>query len=317
MPDSRSLPARHLPRLCFGTVQLGMPYGAANRTGLPSEAEAQALIREALERGVTLFDTAQAYGEAEMRLGGMHATIAAHGAEVITKLAPLVLDEGEAISGLEARVEAHIHASRRRLQLEVLPYVLLHRVAHLTEYGGCIWRRLLALQAQGFIGRLGVSVATPAEVVEAISMPEVTCVQVPFHILDGRMARTGALTALAKRPDVLVFVRSVFLQGVLAQPAEQWPMLPAAKASQMAALLDGWVKEFGRESRADLCLAYTRAQGWVDVIVLGMETQAQLRQNVALFETAPLDRYACEAIAARVPDLPEDFLNPALWRKGE
>ena len=86
MRASPSLSAR--PQLCLGTVQLGMAYGVANRDGMPGEAQARQLISEALEGGITLFDTAQAYGEAEARLGAMAEAIGAHGGQVITKLSP-------------------------------------------------------------------------------------------------------------------------------------------------------------------------------------------------------------------------------------
>lgn len=315
MPAFRELHDRSA-RLCFGAAQIGMAYGAANNTGMPGEAEAEALIREALSSGITLFDTAQAYGKSEARLGHMHKAMAAHGATIITKLAPLVLEDGETLEALEARVEAHIMASCARLQLTALPCVLLHRATHLQQYEGRIWKRLLELQAAGLIGRLGVSVSTPDEVKMALGVPGVACVQLPFNIVDGRWEREGVVALLKERRDVLVCVRSVLLQGVLMQEAEAWPMANA-QAKDVAALLDGFVLAYGRESRADLCVAYVRGQSWIDVVVLGMEHMHQLRQNVALFETAALDAEACAEIAARMPVLPEAFLNPALWPKKE
>ncbi len=298
----------HTPRLCFGTVQLGMPYGAANQTGMPSEQEAETLIREALVRGITLFDTAQAYGESESRLGAMHRPMAAHGASVITKLANLPAD----ITHVETWVWEQVQQSCERLQLPSLPYLLLHRAEYLQH--ARLWQALVALQAQGRIGRLGVSVSTPEEARMALNVPEVRCVQVPFNILDTRLAQSGMADLFMQRRDVLVMVRSVFLQGVLTQAPSAWP-IGLGMAENLSALLDGWVGAFGRESRADLCLAYARAQGWVDVVVLGMETLAQLHHNVALFETAALPADACAHIAAGTPELPESFLNPALWKK--
>jgi NAD(P)-dependent dehydrogenase (short-subunit alcohol dehydrogenase family) len=44
--------------LVVGSVQLGLPYGVANRTGKPSRAAALQLVRRAADAGVQTFDTA-------------------------------------------------------------------------------------------------------------------------------------------------------------------------------------------------------------------------------------------------------------------
>ena len=317
MPHFSPFSDDHSIRLCFGTAQLGMPYGAANRTGMPTRPESQRLISEALAHGVTLFDTAQAYGEAEARLGEMQSSIAAQGASIITKLAPLQMEDGESFVQLEAKVEASIRESMHKLQVLQLPYVLLHRAEHVHAYGGGILNSLLRLQSEGVIDRLGVSVSTTEELRMVLATDGVTCIQVPFNIVDTRWARAGLIALLSERRDVLVCVRSVFLQGVLTQPAAYWPVLPSGQASEIAGLLDEYVARFGRESRADLACAYVRAQGWIDVAVLGMENMAQLRHNVALFENDVLSDEACAMIEAQMPALPEAFLNPAYWPKKE
>lgn len=43
--------------LALGTVQLGLPYGAANATGMPTEDEAVAMVTAAVAGGVTSLDT--------------------------------------------------------------------------------------------------------------------------------------------------------------------------------------------------------------------------------------------------------------------
>ncbi len=317
MYHTDSMPKRKTAQLCLGTAQLGMAYGAANRAGMPSDAEAAALVMDALDSGIRLFDTAQAYGEAEARLGVMHDTLSAHKAEVITKLAPVRLEAGENPAALAARVEGLILRSCERLRMAALPYVLLHRAEHLQVYEGRIWQELLRLQREGRIGRLGVSVASAQELRMALDTAGVTCVQVPFNMVDSRLASAGMIATLAQRRDVLVCVRSIFLQGVLSLPAAHWPVLPAAQASEVAGLLDEFVARFGRESRADLACAYVRAQEWIDVAVVGMENGAQLRHNVALFASKPLSEGEMREVEAAMPALPEAFLNPALWPKKE
>lgn len=305
MFSSRIKHGHAISSLCLGTVQLGMPYGAANATGMPDEAQAVQLLRCAAQHGVTLLDTARAYGLSEQRIG---AALPA-GMTVITKCDPLyACGDHTPVRDIAAAVENSVQASCAALNLEVLPYVLLHRPEHLALAGGVVWRTLLA-HAQ--VWRVGVSVASPQEALAAIAMPDISAMQLPFHILDGRWGEVAR--ALKARPDMLVLARSSLLQGVLTLPPARWPVLAQGQAEALCGQLDAWAKAFGREGRVDLCLSYVRAQGWIDSIVLGMETVAQLEANVALFSRPPLDADACARIERERPALEDVFLNPANW----
>ena len=56
-------------KLALGTVQFGMPYGVANKSGQVTRAEAKLMLRLASENGIDNIDTALAYGETEKYLG--------------------------------------------------------------------------------------------------------------------------------------------------------------------------------------------------------------------------------------------------------
>ena len=47
--------------LALGTVQLGLPYGAANTTGMPTEEQAVEIVCTAVAAGVRSLDTAHGY----------------------------------------------------------------------------------------------------------------------------------------------------------------------------------------------------------------------------------------------------------------
>jgi aryl-alcohol dehydrogenase-like predicted oxidoreductase len=57
-----------MAELALGTVQLGLPYGAANSTGMPTEEEAVAIVREAVAGGVRELDTAHGYVKSATRM---------------------------------------------------------------------------------------------------------------------------------------------------------------------------------------------------------------------------------------------------------
>ncbi len=305
---------RHLSRLQLGCAQLGMDYGIANRQGLPTDEQARDLLQTAIEHGISHADTARDYGEAESRIGALTPPGDVHRLIVITKLSHLPgLQERADPEQVRASVDASVFRSCRELRQHRLPILLLHRWAHHGQWGGRVWGRLLELQAEGVIGELGVSVYNPEEAMAACAEPAIKHLQLPFNVLDRRWLENDIQSALRNRPDLLAHGRSALLQGLLPLPAERWPIVAGTDPSAITRALDRLVKALGRSSRTDLCLAYARAQDWLDSIVLGAETHAQLVQNIALFNRPPLDVAQCARLTAELPGGPPALINPALW----
>src|SRR5262249_44834810 len=105
-------------------------------------------------------------------------------------------------------------------------------------------------------------------------------------------------------------------QGILAsEDATVWPKIDDVYPSELLRMISAFARGFGRESAADLCLAYARGQDWIDGVVVGMETEEQLDTNLRLSVLRPLPRHDCEEIEALMPRVPTQLLNPALWPK--
>ncbi len=298
--------------LIVGSVQLGLAYGAANRTGKPDRQTALRLVRRAVDAGVGGFDTARAYGDSEDRLGE-----ALKGLRIptVTKLSPLNdLAADASPETIAAAVDASIATSLAALQRDRLDCLLLHRAVQLTAFDGAVWKRLEHHLAKGTVGKLGVSVQSPAEALSALSCDNVRHIQLPFNILDWRWAEAGAIEAIRGKRSVTVHARSVLLQGVLASgDPSVWPRVEGADARALIGWLNETVGKFGRQSVADLCLAYVRAQDWIDGVVIGMETEEQLEANLRLSTNPPLALADCAAIEATRPRVPEPLLDPARW----
>jgi spore coat polysaccharide biosynthesis protein SpsF len=295
------------PHLVLGTVQLGLPYGIANTTGMPSDTAASGLVAAAVAAGIRDVDTARAYGVAEERVGAALAGV--DGVTIVTKLAPLA-EAGSREQAL-AKAAASLTASRKALRRDRLDVLLLHDAWDRTAFGGAVWDWLRGERDAGRIGRIGVSVHTTAEAEAALADADVTQIQLPYNLIDTRWERLRA--TFGTRADVTVHVRSVYLQGLLANPAAPWPAFAGVDTVALRALLARLVSTFGRQSLADLSLAFVRAQDFVDGIVLGMERREQLAANLALFATPPLDAAQCRLVRDALPPLPDAFLDPAQW----
>lgn len=298
----------------LGSVQLGVPYGATNKTGMPSRRAALKLVRHAMESGIRQFDTARAYGEAESRLG---EALSGSKAFTVTKLSPLSeLTPDSTRHDVIAAVEASVNESCQALRRDRLDTLLLHRCAHMTAYDGAIWRRLIEYVQQGKIQRLGVSVQSPAEARQALASYHVVHIQMPFNILDWRWRDAGIINQMARRRNLTVHARSVFLQGLLAtEDPTSWPQIDGVDPEQILSMIRSLADEIGRESAADLCLAYARGQEFIDGVVVGMETPEQLDANLRLSIKRPLTMEECRLVDNCMPRVPEQLLNPALWPK--
>ncbi len=298
----------------LGSVQLGLAYGIANKTGKPSREAALALVRRAAASGIVQFDTARAYGDSEERLG---EALSGSKALTLTKLSPLAdLPADASRESIRDAVDASIAQSCAALGREKLQCLLLHRASHMSDHNGVIWQRLLEHLRDGTVERLGVSVQSPQEALEALAKPDVRHIQMPFNLLDWRWREAGVVARCGRRPDVTVHARSVFLQGLLTSPDPAiWPHIEGVDPVQVLKIIEELAHTLGRESLADLCLAYVRGQDFIDGVVIGLETEDQLDLNLRLVVKHPLSPDECAMVESRVPRLPEQLLNPALWPK--
>lgn len=304
-----------VPEFTLGTVQLGLAYGIANKTGMPSRDAALQIVRQAIEHGVRSLDTARAYGEAESRVGEALDGVAAEGVRVVTKLGrldDLAPDAPE--PAVRLAVEESVGRSREELRFSRLQTLLLHNWAHRFSHGGAVWRRLLEMQSEGEIEVLGASVYSPDEAVVALNDPTIGHLQIPFNMLDWRWKAAGVDALALRRKDVCIHARSALLQGLLSADRSTWARVPGAEPERWLGKLERLAVEFGREDRADLCFAYVRSQPWIASTVVGVETMAQLDTNLRLFTNPLLTLEQCDRAEQELAGASEDLLNPSRWK---
>jgi aryl-alcohol dehydrogenase-like predicted oxidoreductase len=269
------------------------------------------LVHRAADSGIAEFDTARGYGDSEDRLG---EALTGRTARIITKLSPLGdLPANASRDGVRDAVNRSVAESLAALRQDSLACVLGHRGAHLTAFGGAVWERLTELKSSGVIRMLGVSVQSPAEALAALEHPNVEHIQLPFNVLDWRWQAAGIPERVRSR-NVTIHARSVFLQGLLAtNDSAAWPAVPGVDPNNVIEWLNTQCDEFLRVNTADLCLAYVRAQNWIDGAVVGVETEEQLEANLRLWENPPLTPQECGALEHTRPHMQAEILDPARW----
>jgi len=175
-----------------------------------------------------------------------------------------------------------------------------------------VWERLLELREEGVIGTLGTSVSSPPEALDALGDRNVGHIQLPYNLLDWRWNSGSFLEAREKRVDVSIHARSVYLQGILVSDASAWPR-GLVNSDEWIGRLDQAVGELKRTSRADLCMAYVTGAPWATTVLVGNETERQLRDNLSLASRRPLGADERTYVQVHLGRAPEHLLNPAMW----
>lgn len=297
----RRFGGHELSALMPGTVQFGLDYGVANVTGKPDQATVNRMLATAFEAGVNALDTASMYNQAEAVLGCALADLGVRDRIfIVSKARPR-----EGVAGTpEEQITAAVERSLRVLGVERIGLYLLHGYQALP-YVGALHRKREA----GDIGAVGVSVYSVEEALGAIAAPGVDAVQHPLSMLDQRFLRAG-VPERAAEAGVAIFARSVFLQGVVTMAIPDLPE-PIAEVGKTLARLRELAGELTIE---EMAIRYAASLAGVTGVVVGMETHEQMERNLAAIEAGPLDGALLAAIGREVPNLPEEIINPGLWR---
>ena len=172
--------------LVLGSVQLGLNYGAANRTGKPTRSAACRLVARAADAGVTKFDTARAYGDSEERLG--EALRTRKTVRTITKLSPLGdLPPDAPRRAVRAAVDASIAESLYALRRNRRSTASCC-IAPITcpASSGAIWERLIERLEDGTVARAGRFGAVAARSVRGARLRR--CLSHPVAVQPARLA---------------------------------------------------------------------------------------------------------------------------------
>lgn len=298
-------------RLTLGSAQWAGRGGRAKPDGEIDATELAAILERAREAGINSIDTARGYDECEARIG--QATTAEEGWRVITRLDPDAHHEGLGIADTLERLSASLEASRRALDIDVLPVLMLHRFAHRHVCGGRLWRGLLAERDTGRIGSLGVLAATPEEAWAALEDPDIAILQVASSLLDLRLHRQGFFPR-ARELGRTVYVRDIFLQGVAYLEPETLPPSLLSLVAPMK-LIQSCASRVGVPPHA-LFLAFARELPGAHPI-LDCETEAQLGTLLADWDSDAIDAATISLLVDSLPTLDGDSVDPSCWIPAE
>ena len=295
----------------FGAWAIGGGFGSVD------DADSLRALHAAADAGVTLFDTADVYGDgrSERLIGRFLRERSGESLFVATKMGrsvPLEMAQytPEAFRGW-------IDRSRDNLGVDRLDLVQLHCLPTDIYYRPEIFAALDDLVSAGAIASYGVSVERVEEALKAIEFPGVAVVQIIFNMVRQRPA--DRFLAEAARRDVGVLARVPLASGLLTgkmtkatvfDPSDHRQYNRHGESFDVGETFAGVDYETGlafvEELRALVPADATMAQmalRWilmneaVTAAIPGAKTPEQARANAAASDLAPLPPAAMERIA--------------------
>lgn len=310
--DHRTLgrTGRSVSEIGLGTWQLGADWGKV------SETDAFAVLDAAAEAGVTLFDTADVYGDgrSEQVIGRWRAQNPEWDGFVATKMirrAPSPSLEHTTAENFRTWTDR----SRRNLGVETLDLIQLHCPETPVYSSDAVYDALDSLVEEGAVAAYGVSVETVEEALTAISRPNVATVQIVFNAF--RQKPLEEFLPAARRAGVGIIARVPLASGLLSgrytletvfAPDDHRSFNRSGEAFDVGETFSGVDFRTGVDAAARFsalawkaglepataALAWASRQPGISSVIPGARSPEQARSNAA---------------AAEASELPQDFLD--------
>ena len=289
--------------ICIGTAQFGMQYGIANHAGQPQFDEVLRIVALARENDICYYDTAQSYGECENILGQAFSKLSiTEGLRCISKLKPdLKNDSKSIINSVKESVE--------KLELNSLWALMSHRVEQVNNEA--IRTAVKLLKSDELIKYWGVSIYRPEDALQMLRNENVDIIQVPFNILDRRLLDIEFFD-LAKIYNKIIFIRSVFLQGLIFLSSTQLHQKGMSWAVPYMLDVNRLIGNYNVPTEV-LAIQAVRSVNPDAVMITGVEKVAQLKQNLSILNNRRISPDQVKSWWQDLPVYPEKMLNPSLW----
>jgi aryl-alcohol dehydrogenase-like predicted oxidoreductase len=167
------------------------------------------------------------------------------------------------------------------------------------------------LVLSGRIKQAGVSVYSPDKAIQALNTEGIDIVQLPTNILDRRFENAGVFQ-LADQKKKQIYVRSVFLQGLLLMNPEHIPD-NMAFSKPILEKLGFLARNFGI-THQEMALCYIKENVPNAKVIFGADIPSHVKENCICWRKNPPSTLI-SSVRDSFLQIDERILNPALWPK--
>ena len=254
-------------KLILGTVQLGMKYGRYMDNEIDNN-ESVKIIKYCIDNNIKTFDTAQNYGNSEKLLSNFKD----NDLEIITKINFNSLNT-------EKEWEKSIEKSINNLKVSKLNTLLLHDIKDISNN-----ELIEYLTNNKKIEKLGISIYDVDEINTLFSSKfneYFKVIEMPVNLVDQINSDDLVTINNAKLNGKIIYARSIFLQGILLNDYDSWPIKDKLSL-QIFNQIESICKS-NNISKCQLCFSYVKSLKWIDGIIIGINSFNQLKNNLSEF----------------------------------
>lgn len=295
-----------LSKLCLGTVQFGIDYGIANSTGKVEQEEVNKILEYVISEDINCFDTAKAYGNSESVIGSyLNSRERLDDINIISKI-----KSDQILLSYEA-LRKEIDYSLSKIATEKLFGLLLHDSSALYQWDDKFSEYIKRLKFDNLIDNFGVSIYTDEEFKLAIENDSVEIIQIPYSLFDQRAVFKNWFE-IAKGKNKLIFIRSVYLQGVILMNSNDVPS-SLEKVKPYLSILDIVCKDLNI-SRNELALSFVNNTAPDSILLFGCDDLSQAKENIHNFNNLiDLDSKVINYLQEEFSSIDEKIYNPTKW----
>jgi aryl-alcohol dehydrogenase-like predicted oxidoreductase len=284
----------------LGTVQFGLNYGISNKNGQPTQKDVNNIIDYVYKEQINCFDTAQAYGNSEEVLG--EAIKGKENLFIISKLKSDIFKK-DALENVEN--------SLNNLNISSLYALLLHDSNLLFNWLDEYELIVKKLKEEKKIKYFGVSIYNNDDFEMALRNRHIEFIQIPFNLFDQRAITQGWLER-AKKHNKLIFIRSVFLQGLFFMDKDRLPSKLIEAKKELIKIEEYCTKL--KMSRSELALSFVDSVATDALLLFGCDNLQQAHENIMSYnELKKLDKKTISDISENFRDVAEQIYNPTKW----
>jgi aryl-alcohol dehydrogenase-like predicted oxidoreductase len=254
-------------KLAIGTANFGMHYGYIDSVGKVKPNIVSEILDLAYSNNIDTIDTAQAYGESEIVLGGYLNKNPNKAFNIVSK----ITNTGDTLSNIKRSLD--------NLNLECLYGLLIHNFNDYKE-NTLLLNQIEQSKKNGLVKKIGFSLYYPEDLEFLLEKQiKFDLIQVAYSIFDRRFEK---YFSILKNIGIEIHTRSIFLQGLFFRNPDRLGS-HFDKIKDKLFRLQTLSKNSGI-GISSLCLNYGLLNKYIDKIVIGLDSTDNLSKNLQTLE---------------------------------
>lgn len=285
----------------FGAWGIGGRTPGATSYGATKDDVSLRALAEALDNGITFYDTASVYGDghSEELIGTCFARCRDR-VVIATKAGILPSFKGYDFS--PAALRASLEGSLARLRTDYVDVLQLHNVEPATVLNEPQIADLLnSFVREGKVRAYGFSTPSPDDALALLAVPHNACIQVNLNLLDWRgidnglfdAARSRNVGIVARTPLAFGFLTGRFDRDATFPPEDHRSRWPQARIAAWVEAADAVFAAMGvaadESARVAVALRFCLSFDAVTTVIPGMLAPDEVRTNIAAAAAGGLD----------------------------